>query len=233
MGAESLAPLTAEEVASMRAKANAPSHVKPIAVMAGDGLITILCDSHEALRATLTERTRELADVIGELQQRLQPTGSPPPGGSGNLARWIIWDARQRITRMEAFLEQSGYRRCDIAACNCESWHGGHANERLREISDSLQEAGLNGGTVHGGVLEFIRRAEAEKARADAAAQRVTALEQALAAFLAKLSEVEEATKGAFIIAHIHGCGYDGPNYGAEKDALLALLHAAGEAAPR
>lgn len=44
----------------------------------------------------------------------------------------------------ERALRYQGYRKsCDIAACNCgDQWqHGGHANERLREISDALPYA--------------------------------------------------------------------------------------------
>ena len=45
--------------------------------------------------------------------------------------------------RASWFLDSQGYRRCDIAACNCPYWHGGHAGERLREAHDLLAEAGL------------------------------------------------------------------------------------------
>lgn len=73
------------------------------------------------------------------------------------------------------YLERQGYRRCDIPACNCPFWHGGYANERLREISETLAEAGIPGGTtVHGGVLTLCQRAEA----AEAALARLTAIGQ-------------------------------------------------------
>ncbi len=38
------------------------------------------------------------------------------------------------------FLERHGYRRCDIPACNCGSWHGGHANARLAEIREAFAQ---------------------------------------------------------------------------------------------
>lgn len=44
------------------------------------------------------------------------------------------------------FIRDAGYRPCDSPACNCGSWHGGHAMERLAEISDALPWA--NGPTV-------------------------------------------------------------------------------------
>jgi len=36
--------------------------------------------------------------------------------------------------KLTEFIHSRGYRRCDIAACNCGSWHGGHAEDRLSEI---------------------------------------------------------------------------------------------------
>lgn len=56
-----------------------------------------------------------------------------------------------RDAQLEAaliFLERRGYRRCDIPACNCGSWHGGHASERLREIDEALAECGIERQTA-------------------------------------------------------------------------------------
>lgn len=44
------------------------------------------------------------------------------------------------------FIRRSGHRRCDSPACNCNSWHGGHAMQRLAEISDELPWT--NGPTI-------------------------------------------------------------------------------------
>lgn len=38
------------------------------------------------------------------------------------------------------FMVSRGYRFCSIIACNCNSWHEGHAENRLREIADLLNE---------------------------------------------------------------------------------------------
>lgn len=59
---------------------------------------------------------------------------------------------------LRAVLERLGYRRCDIAACNCGGWHGGHSAQRLTEIGDALVDAGvdLNGKTILDGVKEII-----------------------------------------------------------------------------
>lgn len=41
------------------------------------------------------------------------------------------------------FLRREGYRRCDIPACNCGSWHGRDGlHARWREVKDALAEAG-------------------------------------------------------------------------------------------
>jgi hypothetical protein len=49
---------------------------------------------------------------------------------------------RAEAAQVAAFLGRAGYRRCDIPACNCGSFHGGHAEDRLREIGEALDEAG-------------------------------------------------------------------------------------------
>lgn len=36
---------------------------------------------------------------------------------------WLIYDLSVALAAVEAFLEHEGYRRCDIPACNCGSWH--------------------------------------------------------------------------------------------------------------
>ena len=43
------------------------------------------------------------------------------------------------IKRRDEFLERRGYRRCDIAACNCESWHGGHEQQRADRLQAEVE----------------------------------------------------------------------------------------------
>lgn len=62
--------------------------------------------------------------------------------GAGGEAQAQLRDALD-------FIARNGYRRCDIPACNCGSWHGGHASERLSEIADELD---TNGVTILGAV---------------------------------------------------------------------------------
>lgn len=55
----------------------------------------------------------------------------------------VDWREREDGKRALQFLQMQGFRRCDIAACNCPYWHGGNASERLTEIHEVLSEAGL------------------------------------------------------------------------------------------
>lgn len=101
------------------------------------------------------------------------------------LLRLIAAVRTLRKERDEAheFLERHGYRRCDIPACNCPFWHGGHAADRLREISDTLADAGIPGGTtIHGGVLTLRERAEQAEASLVALREERDTLKQQLEA---------------------------------------------------
>ena len=69
------------------------------------------------------------------------------------------------IEELLAFIEREGYRRCDVPACHCHSFHGGHAMARLNEIEDALLDVGidLNGKTILTGVRELAARAASRK----------------------------------------------------------------------
>ena len=101
-------------------------------------------------------------------------------------------DARkQQNEELLAFLERMGYRRCDVAACNCNGWHGGHAAQRLVEIGDALTEAGidLNGKTVLEGVREVLRaeQADARRWREDVEALETWAVDDPLSPFVGEI----------------------------------------------
>lgn len=70
-------------------------------------------------------------------------------------------------------LLREGYRRCDIAACNCNGWHGGHAMARLNEIGDALEAAGvsLNGSTI-------LKRVQGLAAQRDEAVALIKSIRQ-------------------------------------------------------
>jgi hypothetical protein len=70
-------------------------------------------------------------------------------------------DLAARVEELEDFIRRRGYRRCDIAACNCNSFHGGNAEDRLAEIREALQEADINtnGVTLIDSLKDLIARA--------------------------------------------------------------------------
>lgn len=71
-------------------------------------------------------------------------------------------DLQQRLDRAEWVLNNAGFRRCDIPACNCGSWHqvGGY-RARFDEIQEVVEEAGYstNGRILLDVVKEIIEKA--------------------------------------------------------------------------
>lgn len=67
-------------------------------------------------------------------------------------------DLSEENDKLKDFLASRGYSRCNIPACNCGSFHGGHADERLRELSDYIKEHGMWQGTILASV-KFVFRA--------------------------------------------------------------------------
>lgn len=74
-----------------------------------------------------------------------------------------LYEIRQRLEKAEWVLQHAGFRRCDIPACNCNSWHqvGGYA-ERFREIREAVEEAGYstNGKILLDVVKEVLASAQ-------------------------------------------------------------------------
>jgi hypothetical protein len=71
-------------------------------------------------------------------------------------------DLQQRLDKAEWVLKISGFRRCDIAACNCNSWHQvGGFRARFDEIQEVVQEAGYstNGRTLLDVIKEIAEKA--------------------------------------------------------------------------
>lgn len=68
--------------------------------------------------------------------------------------------ALDHLRERQGFMARRGYRACDNPACNCNSWHGGHAMARLEEIYDEL--GGCNGTTA----IKEVARLRAEHAEA-------------------------------------------------------------------
>lgn len=40
-------------------------------------------------------------------------------------------DDAEELNARRSFMQDRGYTFCNLAACNCNSWHGGHADRRL------------------------------------------------------------------------------------------------------
>jgi hypothetical protein len=89
-------------------------------------------------------------------------------------------DLRAQLETAEHALRSKGYRKsCDIPACNCgDQWtHGGHAAERLSELSSELHGSpvDMGGKTLLAGLTELIERLE----KAEAVLARLTTLRPA------------------------------------------------------
>lgn len=94
--------------------------------------------------------------------------------------------ATLELDRVLAFLEREGYRRCDIAACNCGSFHLSRAasEERsadLNETAASLIERAYYADPWPLSIARDLRQ-RAEAGSAGPAPTRETALEEALEA---------------------------------------------------
>ena len=80
-------------------------------------------------------------------------------------------DKIEELDRLESVLIRNGFVRCDIAACNCGSWHARFGlKERFEEIIDTLAEAGHplcneNGHIVLTALKELVAEQDAAKAQ--------------------------------------------------------------------
>ncbi|AGG91194.1 MULTISPECIES: hypothetical protein [unclassified Sulfitobacter] len=56
------------------------------------------------------------------------------------------------------FMMREGYRFCSIPACNCNSWHGGNASDRLSELRYLIDEYGVptNGVVLRDAVKALV-----------------------------------------------------------------------------
>lgn len=113
----------------------------------------------------------------------------------------------------ESALMRHGYRKsCDIPACNCgDRWnHGGHASERLKEISDEVWQ---NGVTTLNSVIALRQRAEA----AEAELEKAKKLSEGMMASIGPCGAcAEHLICGSHSIAHIPSCVHS------ERDTLRA-----------
>jgi hypothetical protein len=82
-------------------------------------------------------------------------------------------ETEQRLMKAEWVMENAGFRRCDIAACNCNSWHQvGGFKARFDEIREVVEEAGYstNGKTLLDCVVDLVAEVEELRERVPAPA---------------------------------------------------------------
>ena len=124
--------------------------------------------------------TTKAKDGRETLQERLQARIDKHRDPRGNicLGTYNHWDsaldleaigsldaAQAEIARLEEaerVLEHNGFRRCDIAACNCNSWHFvGGFKARFDEIKQVVEDAGYstNGRTLLDAVKHMAKDA--------------------------------------------------------------------------
>ncbi len=103
---------------------------------------------------------------------------------------------RKELRHALGFIEMQGYRRCDIPACNCPYWHGGNADERLRELSDELGDL-TQGTTILGAVQALREKLQQAEAARHAAEKELLEVEQRIAAGEARVGELENIASTA------------------------------------
>lgn len=80
------------------------------------------------------------------------------------------YELEQRLEKAEWVLNNAGFRRCDIAACNCGSWHQvGGFKARFDEIKEAVEDADYStNGKI---LLDVVKEIIAEAKRSDGVAQ--------------------------------------------------------------
>jgi hypothetical protein len=70
-----------------------------------------------------------------------------------------------KVAELEDVLLRNGFARCDIAACNCGSWHHRYGlPERWQEVKDILSEFGQPLSNENGHLVSRALRAALEEA---------------------------------------------------------------------
>jgi hypothetical protein len=103
---------------------------------------------------------------------------------------------RSDLRNTEGVLWREGYKKeCDIPACNCgPQWnHGGHAEERLREISDALPCVG--GATI----LQRVELLKAQLATAQGEVDAWKTKVEKLINLKANIERVQVDTSGGWL----------------------------------
>lgn len=75
---------------------------------------------------------------------------------SANFIYGDFYSDKDELKERRSFMSSEGYQSCSNPACNCNSFHGGHAGRRLEELSYLLQSEGLWDGTILKSVEKLV-----------------------------------------------------------------------------
>ena len=133
--------------------------------------------TNEEARA-LVERLKNYAEHPSSFTD-ISPTEAD---AAADLIDALIAEVRDR----EDVLERAGFRRCDISACNCGSWHQvGGFKARFDEIKEAIAEhVDLNGKTLLTAVQEVLTDERARRVKAERAIREAVLAEREACASL-------------------------------------------------
>lgn len=80
--------------------------------------MTGLLNRLDGIECELFSQFKGLESVRKYLHREWKIPMKPEPSESDSDVSWM-----GRALAAEAFLERAGFRRCDVPACNCNSWH--------------------------------------------------------------------------------------------------------------
>ena len=172
-------------------RAEKPAPVRDAAESVGSALDDILCAEAGARiegagSMTANEAAVAIVAKFADGRAELSALRARVAGLERELA-----DVRHTLdTDALRFIEREGYRRCDIPACNCGSWHGGHMRARFDEIHDLLVEHDVetNGKTLLNAVRGVLEDRDA--ARALLAVERERVIEECAKVCDARVEEL-------------------------------------------
>lgn len=107
---------------------------------------------------------KDNAQALAEIRRRYPPMDAPASDGMGTKVVDLASLKAER-DRLAGLLETNGFRRCDIPACNCNSWHhvGGFA-ARFAEIKEATDDHYRNGETLLARVQRIVAELSAARA---------------------------------------------------------------------
>lgn len=130
----------------------------------------------------------------------------PPPSGPFEVTTTDKLTAERDALRAEVsaltdVLYRNGFRRCDVPACNCGSWHHRFGlPERMTEIKSALADAGHPLSNDNGNLpLNALSALVAERDALRAEVERLRADARRAPDAIERLANLVDALDGAFI----------------------------------